>query len=146
MTEGARGHGVRKSRDVREGARIASARGTSARASAPPEAHSAIFAHRAPERPQSNLYLKTFMFCKYKGFQEEENAENEHFLWAFCCFPMDILAHFRFPIRFSESKVGCHPPKCVHLFPNHRVLGSGLNFLKVSSSEWRFRKFSHYNP
>ena len=34
----------------------------------------AIFAHRAPERPQSNLYLKTFMFCKYKGFQEEKNA------------------------------------------------------------------------
>ena len=34
----------------------------------------AIFAHRAPERPQSNLYLKTFMFCKYKGFQGEENT------------------------------------------------------------------------
>ena len=39
----------------------------------------AIFAHRAPERPQSNLYLKTSMFCKYKGFQGEENAEFSDF-------------------------------------------------------------------
>ena len=26
-----------------------------------------FFAHRAPERPQSNLYLKTFVFREYKG-------------------------------------------------------------------------------
>ena len=54
-----------------------------------------FFAHRAPERPQSNLYLKTFMFCKYKGFQEGKNAKKclvfnrflesgALFAWTFC--------------------------------------------------------------
>ena len=35
---------------------------------------------------------------------------------------------------------------CVHWFPNDRFLGSGPLFLKVFSSEWRFRKIFHYKP